>query len=95
MRKGGAGILINYHECMCQGSGRRTINSKKLEHGLRMIRAGIPFSIPFGVWGLGCSNCWSLLCSAVHHWEDMMLSSLPIDRRAVCFALFSLNSFEA
>ena len=33
----------------------RTANSRVLEHGLRMIRAGIPFSIPYGVWGQGCS----------------------------------------
>ena len=32
------------------------INSRQLEHGSRMIRAGIPVSIPFGVWGQGCSN---------------------------------------
>ena len=25
-----------------------TVNSRKLEHGLRMIRAGIPFSILLG-----------------------------------------------
>ena len=33
-----------------------TVNSRQLEHGLRMIGAGIPFSIPFGVRGYGCSN---------------------------------------
>ena len=39
-----------------------TVNSRKLEHGLRMTRAGIHFSIPFGDMGIrmyqlfGCSN---------------------------------------
>ena len=33
-----------------------TVNSRKWEHGLRMVRAGIPFSKSFGVWGEGCSN---------------------------------------
>ena len=28
-----------------------TVNSRKLEHGLQMTNAGIPFSIPFRVWG--------------------------------------------
>ena len=32
------------------------MNSRKLEHGLKTIRAGFPFSKPFGVWGIGYSN---------------------------------------
>ena len=41
---------------------RFATNSRKLEHGLRVIRAGIPFSIPFnfGGWGEGCSKLWCL-----------------------------------
>ena len=36
------------------------VNSRKLEHGLRMTRAGIFFSVPFGVWGSRCSNLLEL-----------------------------------
>ena len=36
---GGSWVLIN------------TVNSRKLEHGLRTIRAGIRFGVPSGVWG--------------------------------------------
>ena len=39
-----------------------TVNSRKLEHGLRMVRAGIPFGIPVGVWGEGCSNFLGVYC---------------------------------
>ena len=33
-----------------EDSSHPEVNSRKLEHGLRMTRARIPFSVPFGVW---------------------------------------------
>ena len=54
-----------------------TVNSRKLEHGLRMIRAGIPFGVLFGVLGEGCSQLFGVYCmldgdgrrSTMHRWH--------------------------
>ena len=36
---------------VCSRSSGATVNTRKLEHGSRLIRAGI--RIPFNIWGLG------------------------------------------
>ena len=38
-----------------------TEKSRKLEHGFRMTEAGIPLSIPFGVWDEDVPTFWSAL----------------------------------
>ena len=32
-------------------SRNHRVNSRKLEHGFRMIKAGIPFGVPVWAWG--------------------------------------------
>ena len=39
-----------------------TVNSRKLEYGLRMIRAGIPVSIPFGGMGIRMFQLFGVSC---------------------------------
>ena len=43
--------------------GGSTVNSRKLEHGLRTIRAGIPSAclLNFGVWDKDVPTFWNLL----------------------------------
>ena len=42
------------------------IHSRKLEHGLRMLRAGIPFSIPVGVWGFWMFQLLGVYCVCIY-----------------------------